>query len=206
MADLQPKSDHHDCAHYCVREPSFCAIINEDRMKEKSHQYTYQYGHYLTSIPPHSKTRNKPRSDARTESTPTTCAQNVVPSSAATRAAAGAQRPKSPGETPQKSMKTRVTTSGTGEMCICAAFSYDACARKRKATYSCLSKSGSQYLRARPHARILQQYLGFCCTFSFRVLSMRLFDVEGRGEKHTYVINEFRASVCNVSALSATSR
>jgi hypothetical protein len=52
-------------------------------------------------------------------------------------------------------------------MCICAAFSYDACARKRKATYSCLSKSGSQYLRGRPHPRILQQYLGFVVRFRF---------------------------------------
>ena len=32
VANLQPKSDH-DCAQYCVREPSFCAITNEDKMK-----------------------------------------------------------------------------------------------------------------------------------------------------------------------------
>ena len=44
-------------------------------------------------------------------------------------------------------MKTRLTTSGVGEMRIRAAFSYDDCAMKRKAMYSCLSKFGSQYLR-----------------------------------------------------------
>ena len=44
-------------------------------------------------------------------------------------------------------MNTRVTTSGVGEMRIGAACSYDSCERKRSATYSCFSKSGSQYLR-----------------------------------------------------------
>ena len=160
---MRPKFDYHDCAHV----PSASALLRartvllrhyqrrQDENKGVTSPLLVQ-ARYLTSIPPHSKTRNKPRSDARTGSMPTTCAQNVAPSSAATRAAAGAQIPKSPGETPQKSMKTRVTTSGTGEMCICAAFSYDACARKRKATYSCLSKSGSQYLQVQPHPRILQ--------------------------------------------------
>ena len=107
---------------------------------------TLAHAPHLTSIPPHSKTRNKPRSDARTRSTPTTCAQNVAPLSAVARAAACSQSPKSSAATPQKSMKTRVTTSGEGETRICAACSYDACVRKRSATYSCLSKSGSQNL------------------------------------------------------------
>ena len=49
--------------------------------------------------------------------------------------------------TPRKSMNTRVTTSGVGETRIGGAFSYDSCERKRSATYSCFSKSGSQYLR-----------------------------------------------------------
>lgn len=109
---------------YCVRERFFCAITIENKMRiKKVNSPLPVHARYLTSIPPHSKTRNKSRSDARTELTPTTCAQNVTPSSAATRAAAGAQIPKSLGETPQKSMKIRVTMSGTGEMCICAAFS-----------------------------------------------------------------------------------
>ena len=47
-------------------------------------------------------------------------------------------------------MKMRVTTSGAGKMRIWAAFSYDACATKRRATYSCSSKPGNQYLRGRP--------------------------------------------------------
>jgi hypothetical protein len=43
-------------------------------------------------------------------------------------------------------MKMRVMTSGAGEARICAACSYDARGKKRSATYSCLSKSGNQYL------------------------------------------------------------
>jgi len=50
-------------------------------------------------------------------------------------------------------MKTQVTTSGVGETRIRAAFSYDDCAMKRKAMYSCLSKLGSQYLRVRASVR-----------------------------------------------------
>jgi hypothetical protein len=48
-------------------------------------------------------------------------------------------------------MMIRVTMSGVGETRIQAAFPYDDCAMKRKATYLCLSKLGSQNLRmARP--------------------------------------------------------
>ena len=108
--------------------------------------YSIRASHHLTSIPPHSNTRNKSRSDARTKLTPTTRAQNVAPSSAVARVAACSQNPKSSAATPRKSMKTRVTTSGAGETRICAACSYEACERKRSATYSCLSKFGSQYL------------------------------------------------------------
>jgi hypothetical protein len=78
---------------------------------------TYPDATHSTSIPPHSNTRNNVRSDPRTASTPTTSVQNVAPSSAVARAAAAAQRLTSSGRTPQKSMKTRVTTSGAGEMC-----------------------------------------------------------------------------------------
>ena len=125
----------------------------EEEKKNRAKQPTKPHRHlspdtaHTTSIPPHSKTRNNVRSDARTASTPTTFVQYVAPSSAVARAAAGAQRPKSSGRTPRKSMKTRVTTSGAGETRIWAAFSYDACVMKRKATYSCLSRVGSQNLR-----------------------------------------------------------
>ena len=119
------------------------------RNRTKPHRYPHTP--HTTSIPPHSSTRNNVRSDARTASTPTTFVQNVAPSSAVARAAAGAQRPTSSELTPRKSMKTRVTTSGEGETRISAAFSYDACATKRKATNSCLSRLGSQYLRV--HSR-----------------------------------------------------
>jgi len=43
-------------------------------------------------------------------------------------------------------MNKRLTTSGVGRMRICAACSYDDRATKRRATYSSLSKLGSQYL------------------------------------------------------------
>ena len=179
---MRPKSDHHDYAHYCVREPSFCAITNEDKMKIiKVTGPLPVYAHCLTSIPPRSKTGNKPRSDAHTESTPTTRAQNVVPSSAATRGR-GRSMSQVARRTLQKSMKTRVTTSGMGEICTCTTFSYDACARKRKATYSCLSKSGSQYLRARPHPRILKRYLGVVVCFRFGY-SQSVFLMREDGER-----------------------
>ena len=102
---------------------------NADKLR-KTHHLTY-----LTSIPPHSKTRNKLGSDVRAESMPTTFVQNVAPSSAVTRTAACSQSPKSPGATPQKSINTQVTTSDAGETRIFAACSYDACARKRRTKY-----------------------------------------------------------------------
>src|SRR5260370_40677847 len=117
------------------------------RRKKKGPKRPLSDAVYSTSSPPHSSTLNNERSDARTVSTPTTFVQNVAPSSAAARAAAGAQSPTSSGWTPRKSMKMRVTTSGVGETRICAAFSYDDWAMKRRAMYSCLSKLGSQYLR-----------------------------------------------------------
>ena len=126
----------------------------EGKKSKKQNQATKSHGHpdsaHTTSIPPHSNTRNSVRSDARTASTPTTFVQNVAPSSAVARAAAEAQRPKSSERIPRKSMKMRVMTSGAGEMRSRAAVSYDACAMKRKATYSCLSKLGSQYLHDHP--------------------------------------------------------
>ena len=130
----------------CTRVPlpTYEPEVNE-RKKKSSRQYSDTT--HSTSIPPHSNTRNNVRSDARTTSTPTTFVQKVAPSSALARAAAGAQRFTSSVGTPWKSMKMRVTTSGAGEMRIWAAFSYDACATKRRATYSCLSKLGNQYLR-----------------------------------------------------------
>jgi len=131
---IRPSPYHTTTVVPCI----ICALpTNADKLSKT---------HHLTSIPHHSKTRNKLGSAARAESMPTMFVQNVAPSSAVARAAACSQSPMSPGPTPRKSIKTRVTTSGTGETRIFAACSYDACARKRSATYSCLSRSGSQYL------------------------------------------------------------
>ena len=71
--------------------------------------------HHLTSIPPHSKTRNKLRSDARTES-----AQNDIRSERCPVIRSRSRRrllpsPMSPGVTPWKDMKARVTTSCAGD-------------------------------------------------------------------------------------------
>jgi hypothetical protein len=139
--------------HPCICIPLLTHNPKEGRKNERKEKYKSPLSlHYSTSIPPHSNTRNNARSDARTASTPTTFVQNVALSSAVVRAAAAAQTPTSSERTPRKSMKTRVTTSGAGETRICAAFSYDACETKRRATYSCLSRLGSQYLRGHPRA------------------------------------------------------
>ncbi|KAI9430176.1 hypothetical protein F5148DRAFT_1155201, partial [Russula earlei] len=69
-----------------ISEAAWLAIMSSDWCGSRGLAPCSQGSHDF--IPPHSKTRNKPPSDALTASTPTTCAQNVAPSSAAARTAA----------------------------------------------------------------------------------------------------------------------
>ena len=91
-------------------------------------------------------------------------------------------------------MKTRVTMSGVGEVRIRATCSYDGCAMKRNAMYSCLSKLHNQYLRSPEKKRTKKGFR--------EIIGL---GPSGRREG-AYVMKEVRASVCSVSALSAASR
>ena len=117
----------------------------EDQGKKPS-QHHPNMTQLTTSISPHSNTRRSVELDARPTSTPTTFVQYVA--SASARVIAGVQRTRSFEQTPRKSIKTRVTTSGVGEMFICAAISNDSCAMNRNATNLCLCRYDSQNLSA----------------------------------------------------------
>ena len=78
---------------------------------------------------------------------------------------------------------------GMGDMRIGAACSYDSCARKRGATHSCFSRTGSQYLAQ-------SQVSSVPCDFFF--VCVRRMDTDA--------MNEVWASAFGVSAFRAASR
>jgi hypothetical protein len=83
-----------------------------------------------------SNTRNNVPSDAWNASTPMTFVQNVAPSSAVVRAAPSAQRPTTPGRSPQKSMKwfpedPCTHTAHVSIVGICVPQGLDSCPKKR---------------------------------------------------------------------------